>query len=111
MYSGEGESVKYKGEVEAMAAKGAVEQWLIQVEDQMIVSVRDVIEIAYNDYKKKKRNEWVLSRCGQAVLAIDMTYWTIQAEIALREGGASALAGYKATSDQQVNLLYTQFLI
>ena len=102
MYSSEGEYVKYKGEVDAMAAKGAVEQWLIQVEDQMIVSVRDVIEIAYNDYKKKPRNEWVLSRCGQAVLAIDMTYWTSFAEVALRDGGASALAGYKATLDQQL---------
>lgn len=102
MYSSEGEYVKYNLDVDAMAAKGAVEQWLIQVEDQMIASLRDVIEVAYNDYRKKKRNEWVLSRCGQAVLAIDMTYWTLHAEATLKEGGAAALSGYKATLDQQV---------
>ena len=24
-----------------------------------------------------KRNDWVLNRCGMAVLCINMTYWTI----------------------------------
>jgi len=80
MYSAEGEFVQFVNEVDAMAARGAVEQWLIQVEDAMLMSVRDQTEKAYEEYPKKKRDEWVIGRCGQAVLCIGMTYWTYETE-------------------------------
>lgn len=46
MFSSEGEKVKLSQSISTSAARGAVEKWLLQVQDVMIVSVRDVIEQA-----------------------------------------------------------------
>ena len=46
MYSSEGEKVKLSQSISTSAARGAVEKWLLQVQDVMIVSVKDVIEQA-----------------------------------------------------------------
>ncbi|MEQ2183920.1 hypothetical protein GOODEAATRI_002882 [Goodea atripinnis] len=43
MYSSEGERVELIQHISTSGAKGAVEKWLIQVEDVMLRSVRDVI--------------------------------------------------------------------
>ena len=42
MFSSEGEKVELSESVSTSAARGAVEKWLLQVQDTMIVSVRDV---------------------------------------------------------------------
>ena len=62
MYSSEGEEVAFLQEIDAMATRGAVEQWLIQVEEMMIASIKDTIEKSFEAYPKMKRNEWVLNR-------------------------------------------------
>ena len=46
MFSSEGEKVKLSQSISTSAARGAVEKWLLQVQDVMIISVRDVIEQA-----------------------------------------------------------------
>ena len=46
MFSSEGEKVKLSQSISTSAARGAVEKWLLQVQDTMIVSVKDVIEQA-----------------------------------------------------------------
>mmetsp|Transcript_23930 Transcript_23930/g.20946 ORF Transcript_23930/g.20946 Transcript_23930/m.20946 type:complete len:444 (+) Transcript_23930:1824-3155(+) len=102
MYSSEGEYVPFMTEIDAMAARGAVEQWLIQVEDMMIASVRDVIGKSYEDYQKKKRKDWVLKRCGQSVLTISMTYWTAETERALREKGAKGLKEFQGVCEAMI---------
>lgn len=43
MYSSEGERVELIQHISTSEAKGAVEKWLVQVEDVMIHSVRDVV--------------------------------------------------------------------
>lgn len=43
MFSGEGERVQLIQHISTSEAKGAVEKWLVQVEDLMIRSVRDVV--------------------------------------------------------------------
>ena len=46
MFSSEGEKVAMSQPVSTSAARGAVEKWLLQVQDVMIVSVKDVIQEA-----------------------------------------------------------------
>lgn len=43
MYSSEGERVQLISNISTSEARGAVEKWLIQVEDIMLKTVRDVI--------------------------------------------------------------------
>ena len=97
MYSSEGEEVAFIQEIDAMAARGAVEQWLIQVEEAMISSIKNVIEKSFEAYPKMKRSDWVLNRCGQSVLTVSMTYWTYEVEAALKEGGLEGLKVYLGT--------------
>lgn len=43
MYSSEGERVQLIQKISTAETKGAVEKWLVQVEDVMLRSVRDVV--------------------------------------------------------------------
>ena len=43
MFSSEGEKVDMANAISTSAARGAVEKWLLQVQDNMILSVREVI--------------------------------------------------------------------
>ena len=42
MFSSEGEKVVMSQPISTSAARGAVEKWLLQVQDTMIMSVKDV---------------------------------------------------------------------
>ena len=46
MFSSEGEKVDFSQAISTSAARGAVEKWLLQVEEVMTVSVKDVIQSA-----------------------------------------------------------------
>lgn len=42
-----------------------------------------LVNKSFEEYQKLSRSEWVISRCGMAVLAVNMTYWTFLTEKAL----------------------------
>ena len=46
MFSSEGEKVEFSQIISTSAARGAVEKWLLQVEEVMVMSVRDIIQQA-----------------------------------------------------------------
>ncbi len=46
MFSSEGEKVTFSEAISTSAARGAVEKWLLQVQDVMTLSIRDVVEQA-----------------------------------------------------------------
>lgn len=46
MFSSEGEKVEFSNTISTSAARGAVEKWLLQVQDTMIMSVKDVTQKA-----------------------------------------------------------------
>lgn len=47
MFSSEGERVKMINTISTSEARGAVEKWLLQVQDTMLLSVRDVVKAAH----------------------------------------------------------------
>lgn len=94
MYSIEGEYVPFTRVVDPIASKGAVEDWLAQVEDVMIKSVKQAIDQSNQDYQKKPREKWVLCWAGQAILGVGMMYWTSQAEDAMKKSGIAGLSQY-----------------
>lgn len=84
--SSEDEVVVLQDIISTAKARGAVEKWLIELEADMIASIRQNILSCLLDYVKTPRREWVKSWCGQAVLAITMTYWTSHCTEAINKG-------------------------
>lgn len=56
MFSSEGEKIQLSQVISTSEARGAVEKWLLQVQDVMLMSVRDVIERAVEVRKKIEYN-------------------------------------------------------
>lgn len=76
MFSQEGEKVNFKSIVNTKEAGGSVEKWLVQVEFQMVVSVRDQILRSFKNYFVISRTAWVQKWPGQVVLCVSQMHWT-----------------------------------
>ena len=108
MYSSEGELVPFTRIIDPIASKGAVENWLCQVEDVMLKSVKDIVEKSLQDYTKaKSREEWVMNWQGQAVLAVDMMFWTSLAEEAMKKSGLAGLQQFYEKLNKEVSSDYS----
>ena len=61
IFSSEGEKVAFSSAISTSAARGAVEKWLLEVQDNMIVSLRDVIakarDVRYSNHRNENRND------------------------------------------------------
>nr|XP_020824636.1 dynein heavy chain 12, axonemal isoform X2 [Phascolarctos cinereus] len=80
MYSTEGERVELISLISTAEARGAVEKWLIQVEDLMLKSIHQVIALSRMAYPQSERKDWVQEWPGQVVLCVSQMYWTIQTQ-------------------------------
>ncbi|VDQ02866.1 unnamed protein product [Trichobilharzia regenti] len=99
MKSSENEIVELRDVISTSKARGAVEKWLLELEDDMVNSVHLNIKNALEDYMKTPRKDWVKTWCGQAVLAGSMYYWTLNVEAAL-QNGLNAMTDYLKLSKQ-----------
>nr|XP_021153643.1 dynein heavy chain 12, axonemal isoform X1 [Columba livia]XP_021153644.1 dynein heavy chain 12, axonemal isoform X1 [Columba livia]XP_021153645.1 dynein heavy chain 12, axonemal isoform X1 [Columba livia]XP_021153646.1 dynein heavy chain 12, axonemal isoform X1 [Columba livia]XP_021153647.1 dynein heavy chain 12, axonemal isoform X1 [Columba livia]XP_021153648.1 dynein heavy chain 12, axonemal isoform X1 [Columba livia] len=86
MYSSEGECVELISTISTSEARGAVEKWLIQVEDIMLKSIRDVIARSRMAYLETERKKWVVEWPGQVVLCVSQMFWTSEVHEVLRNG-------------------------
>uniref|UniRef100_A0A673A977 Dynein axonemal heavy chain 12 n=1 Tax=Sphaeramia orbicularis TaxID=375764 RepID=A0A673A977_9TELE len=102
MYSSEGERVELIQHISTSEAKGAVEKWLVQVEDVMLRSVRDVVARSRLAYAETQRNQWVKEWPGQVVLCTSQIYWTLEVHEAIR-AGADGLKNYYQQLQNQLN--------
>ncbi|XP_027026371.2 dynein axonemal heavy chain 12 [Tachysurus fulvidraco] len=102
MYSSEGERVGLVQLISTSEARGAVEKWLVQVEDVMVQSVRDIINRARLAYPKSKRSQWVCDWPGQVVLCTSQIYWTLEVQESIRSG-ANGLKNYYDQLQGQLN--------
>ena len=61
MFSSEGEKVVFSETISTSAARGAVEKWLVQVQDIMLMSMRDVI-ISAREVRHSYVNHFTFNR-------------------------------------------------
>merc|ERR1712061_750516 len=78
MISAEGESVDLIRtiDVNTPGNKGAVEKWLLELEEIMMDTLRDVTKKSNDAYANANRPKWCTEWPGQVVLATDCIYWT-----------------------------------
>uniref|UniRef100_T1IWC0 AAA+ ATPase domain-containing protein n=1 Tax=Strigamia maritima TaxID=126957 RepID=T1IWC0_STRMM len=106
MFSGEGENIKYLTVIDTNEARGAVEKWLIQVQEKMLIAVRDEIDRSKDDYDQLPREEWVISWPGQVVLCVSSIYWTAEVHETL-PGGREMLEGHVRVLNDQISEIIT----
>ncbi|CAK8689424.1 unnamed protein product [Clavelina lepadiformis] len=103
MFSSEGEKVELVDLISTSAARGQVEKWLLQVEEGMLKSVRDVIIRANEAYPQVPRHVWVTEWPGQVVLYVSQMYWTSEVHEALRNNGLQGLKDYVKVLQEQMS--------
>ncbi|XP_020300595.1 dynein heavy chain 3, axonemal isoform X2 [Pseudomyrmex gracilis] len=72
----EEEYVPLSGKIYPADAKGMVEKWLCQVENLMVISLRDIAEQSILAYFEEDREDWVLVWPGQIVICSSQVHWT-----------------------------------
>jgi len=104
MYSQETEHVPFTRVIDPVASKGAVEDWLLQVEEVMLKSVKEICEKSFQDYNnpQQQREKWITQWQGQAVLAVSMMFWTSHAEEAMKKSGIAGLKQYYDKLNRQL---------
>ncbi|XP_026741703.1 dynein heavy chain 12, axonemal [Trichoplusia ni] len=103
MISMEGEQVEFLETISVQAARGSVEKWLVQVEDQMLKAVKSETELSYYDYPNISRVDWILSWEGMVVLAISQIYWAVDVHESLQTHKLSELEAFHQTLNVQLN--------
>uniref|UniRef100_A0A672TSR7 Dynein axonemal heavy chain 3 n=1 Tax=Strigops habroptila TaxID=2489341 RepID=A0A672TSR7_STRHB len=99
MISSEKEIVPFIDKIYPANAKGMVEKWLLQVEEMMLASVRQVIEDGIGGYIEVPRKTWVLQWPGQVVICVSSIFWTEEVSEAIRKG---TLPDFLEKSNQQI---------
>uniref|UniRef100_H3B7G7 Dynein axonemal heavy chain 12 n=1 Tax=Latimeria chalumnae TaxID=7897 RepID=H3B7G7_LATCH len=102
MYSSEGERVELIELISTSEARGAVEKWLVQVEDVMLRSIREVIARSRLAFSETPRKNWVREWPGQVVLCVSQMYWTSEVHEAI-QSGPEGLKSYSDKLQDQLN--------
>ncbi|KAI5747904.1 hypothetical protein M8J77_019695 [Diaphorina citri] len=103
MISGEGEKVEMNTIVSTADARGSVEKWLVQVEDQMKQSVRRDIEVSLGFYPTESRETWVTKWPGQVVLCVTQIFWTTEVHESLASKDPKVFKAYAESLTPQLN--------
>ncbi|XP_076458174.1 dynein axonemal heavy chain 3-like [Babylonia areolata] len=91
MMSAENETVPFSNSIFPAKARGMVEKWLLQVEQTMISSVRQVVQKACDAYRQTPRKKWVIDWAGQVTLCVACIFWTAEVIEAMpKENGLQA---------------------
>ena len=80
--------------VEEGDRKGNVEKWMLDVEAQMMGSLKELAKQALAAYPKTARTEWSKMWPGQIVLAVSQIFWTEEVEVAIKDFENNGLENY-----------------
>ncbi|EFJ29004.1 inner arm dynein 3-2 [Selaginella moellendorffii] len=100
MISAEGEVVPLVEKFNPKAAQGAVEKWLLQVEEGMLQSLQEQCSSSVISYAETVREKWVLEWPGQIVLVVSAIYWTTMVTESILAGGNAVRECEKACTEQ-----------
>ena len=95
MQSAKGETIPFPAPIRTRDARGCVEKWLIQVEENMKNAVRDIIDGALETCATSSRCEWVQEWPCQAALVAAFLDATLSSQEAIK-GGTGALKDLEA---------------
>ena len=85
------------------AETGAVEMWMLEFEDVMKESMREVTAKSIAEYATVSREEWILDWPGQVVIAGSQVYWTHEVTDAIVADGPKGLAAYGEKCNAQLD--------
>ncbi|XP_014211752.1 dynein heavy chain 12, axonemal [Copidosoma floridanum] len=102
MVSDDKEEINFVETISTEAARGCVERWLLQVEEQMVISVRQEVLLSYRDYEVNRRVDWVRMWPGMVVLCVSQIYWSIQVQGALMTHMESTIKTLYQTLRKQI---------
>ncbi|KAK9508782.1 hypothetical protein O3M35_006257 [Rhynocoris fuscipes] len=94
MISAEDELVPFSFQIVPADAKGLVEKWLVQVEQMMIISLKDICAEALKNYDFMEREEWLLEWPGMIAVSCNFVKWTAQVTDAITKGKLSDYVEY-----------------
>ncbi len=77
MISSEQETINFVTKVSTSEARGSVEKWLLQVEEQMLAAVQNEIALSFDNYKTVPRPKWIVNWPQMVVLCISQVYWAL----------------------------------
>lgn len=78
-------------------------RWLLQVEEQMLLSVKTQTVESWQNYSKTKRVEWVTKWPGMVVLCVSQIFWSIDIQSRLQRKRTDEVKDYFRTLQQQLN--------
>lgn len=107
MISKEEEHVELCEQISTAAARGSVEKWLVQVEEQMIRAIRTETELSYSEYPTISREEWITIWEGMVVLCVSQIYWAQDIHSCLKTHKLNELIKFSATLLKQLNSIVT----
>ena len=84
---------------------GAVEAWLLAVEDVMRSSLKKTLSATLAAMKGLKREKWVNDFPGQLLITAGQTSWTGECEKGLAECEKGNRAGMRTTKKKQISML------
>jgi len=104
MVSSEGEVVEFllKTDPDKGANKGNVEKWLLEMQNFMRVTIKDVVIRSMEAYPKVRRDKWVLDWPAQIVLNVSQMFWTQEVETAMKTKGHKGVVEYEKLLNQQL---------
>lgn len=108
MMSREKEVIDFVTRISTAEAKGSVEKWLLRVEDEMLIALRNQCSLSYSDYVKYPRIEWVLRWPQMVILCMSQVFWAVEVHRCLQSKTQSMLKEFAVLLGTDLNDIVTK---